>query len=771
MASSQEDKPEAEGSSLVDRPLALPKSLRYGFALLLVAIATGIRVWLSDFFISQPFVTYFPAILLVAVVAGPGPVLVATIVSDLAALYFFIDPAGYYPGGLIKLVLFTLMGAAVSSLTASMRRAWEAAAASYRRFAQMKFRDAEFRWSLAQSAAQIGIWDWDMLTKAAAFNKQCYELFGWPSGTPVGYGDFLQRVHPNDRLQVEGGLRAALAGDAAYECEFRITRANDGEERWMIAKGEVIFEAERPRRALGVIYDITARKTAEKELRASEERFRQLTQAMPGMTFECDPKGNNTFASERWCTYAGMTLAETAGIGWMKALHPEDFETSARLWADALHSGKPYETRHRLRGVDGTYRWFLVRALPRHSSDSKIVCWIGTCMDIEEMVRAETAMRQAEKEKDQFLAMLAHELRNPLAPIRNAVHVLRRRSPPAPELKTAQDIIDRQVSHLSHLVDDLLDATRIARGLVRLQWERLDLTKIMRQIADDYRGLLNDNGLAFQVEIPSIPFWVNGDPTRLVQVIGNLLHNAKKFTDSGGTVSLSLTRVEEDGREHALLSVRDNGVGIDPSILPRIFETFVQADNSLSRSRGGLGLGLRLVKGLAELHGGSVEVASAGIGLGAEFRIRLPLAADKSPSIHQSADQPHPDGDKPRRVLVIEDNVDIAESMRMLLDAHGHDVGIATSGADGILAAQKSPPQIVICDVGLPGMSGYEVAKRFRACPPLANTYLIALTGYGRDDDRRAAQAAGFDLHLTKPVDLDHLMAIIEDGPARELCS
>ncbi len=167
-----------------------------------------------------------------------------------------------------------------------------------------------------------------------------------------------------------------------------------------------------------------------------------------------------------------MTLAETAGIGWMKALHPEDLENSARLWADALHSGKPYETRHRLRGIDGSYRWFLVRALPRHRPDGEIVCWIGTCMDVEEMVRAETAMRQAEKEKDQFLAMLAHELRNPLAPIRNAVHVLRRRSPPNPELRAAQDIIDRQVSHLSHLVGDLLDATRIARGLVRLQWER-----------------------------------------------------------------------------------------------------------------------------------------------------------------------------------------------------------------------------------------------------------------------------------------------------------
>ncbi len=274
----------------MEQPWALPKSLWYAFALLVVVIATGIRLWLSELFISQPFITYFPATLLVAVVAGAGPALFATVLSDLGAFYFFIDPAGYYPGGLIKLVIFTLMGVGVSGLTASMRRAREAAAASYRRLAHIKFQDAEFRWSLAQSAAQIGIWDWNMLTKAAAFNTQYYELFGLPSGTPVSYNDFLQRVNPNDRPQVEGGLRAALAGDAAYECEFRITRANDGEERWMIAKGEVIFEAGQPVRALGVIYDVTARKAAEKELRASEERFRQLTQAMPGMTFECDPR-------------------------------------------------------------------------------------------------------------------------------------------------------------------------------------------------------------------------------------------------------------------------------------------------------------------------------------------------------------------------------------------------------------------------------------------------------------------------------------------------
>jgi signal transduction histidine kinase/DNA-binding response OmpR family regulator len=373
-------------------------------------------------------------------------------------------------------------------------------------------------------------------------------------------------------------------------------------------------------------------------------------------------------------------------------------------------------------------------------------------------------IQEGDRRKGEFLAMLAHELRNPLAPIRNSVQVMRVLGANEPLLRQARDIIDRQVTHMARLVEDLLDVSRLSRGKILLRTEPVDLVQVVRTAVEDYRSLLEGSDLSLRLEVPSGPLWVRGDPTRLTQVAGNVLNNAQKFTDPGGEVLVAL-RPEPD-RRSATLQVRDTGIGMDREMLNRLFETFSQADRSLDRSRGGLGLGLALVKGLVELHGGDVKVVSEGLGKGTEVTICLPLEArPAAPSLNGG----RPAGPEAAyRILVIEDNPDAAESMRVLLTLAGHQAEVADSGPAGVEAVRARQPDVVLCDIGLPGgMDGYEVARVLRVDPALASVYLVALTGYGQEEDQRRALAAGFDQHLTKPVDYADLRRVFAVLPVR----
>jgi signal transduction histidine kinase/DNA-binding response OmpR family regulator len=391
-------------------------------------------------------------------------------------------------------------------------------------------------------------------------------------------------------------------------------------------------------------------------------------------------------------------------------------------------------------------------------------------------------IQQEDERKNQFLAMLAHELRNPLAPIRNAVHVLKMVGTTEPVTVEARDMIDRQVAHMARLVDDLLDMSRLARGKIYLRKERIDLTRLVRDTIADYRSLLAQAGLDLQLDLLDAPLYVQGDATRLAQVLGNVLHNASKFTDRGGAVAVRLavdeatviqgdkeTRRQGDkengnvalsASHSALLSVRDTGIGMDRAMLERVFDTFSQADSSLDRSRGGLGLGLALVRGLVDLHGGTVSAASAGHGQGTEIVVRLPLADAVQPAEPSRA--PAAPATAVHRVLVIEDNVDAAESLRMLFAMTGHAVQVAHAGPAGLEAARTFRPEVVLCDIGLPGgMDGYAVARAIRRDPALSGVRLIALSGYGQEDDRRRSREAGFDMHLIKPVDFGELCRLL----------
>jgi signal transduction histidine kinase len=374
-------------------------------------------------------------------------------------------------------------------------------------------------------------------------------------------------------------------------------------------------------------------------------------------------------------------------------------------------------------------------------------------------------IQQEDARKNEFLAMLAHELRNPLAPIRNAVQVLKLTGTPDPMAAQARDMIDRQVTHMARLVDDLLDMSRLARGKIYLRKERLDLARLVRDTIADYRSLLAEAGLELRLVLPEAPVYVDGDATRLSQVLGNVLHNASKFTDASGTVTVRLLQDKEQPEGvslSALLTVRDTGIGMDRAMVERVFDTFSQADSSLDRSRGGLGLGLALVRGLVQLHGGDVDAASAGLGRGTEITIRLPLSGTVVPSAPCNA--PIEPGAPANRVLVIEDHVDAAESLRLLFTMTGHTVEVAHDGPGGLQAARAFRPQVVLCDIGLPGgMDGYAVARAIRRDPALAAVRLIALSGYGQDDDRRRSHEAGFDAHLIKPVDFANLCRLLTE--------
>jgi two-component system CheB/CheR fusion protein len=376
-----------------------------------------------------------------------------------------------------------------------------------------------------------------------------------------------------------------------------------------------------------------------------------------------------------------------------------------------------------------------------------------------ESLRAELIekLKRAAERKDEFLVMLAHELRNPLAPLRNAVHLLRLRGHDPATVERVGEIMDRQISHMGRLIDDLLDVSEITRGKVTIQRERLDLAHLARLAWNDHRQSFESFQLALTVSAPETPVWVQADATRMAQVIDNLLENARKFTEAGGQVDIV---VEADPKRGlAVLRVRDTGIGVEPEILPLLFEVFSQADRSLDRGRGGLGLGLALVKRIVGLHGGKVHAQSQGAGRGSEFVVELPIQ-EESPALRQPGVR-HSSQERLLRVLVVEDNRDSAESLRLLISMQGHDVNVAFSGLEGVAMARKSRPDVVICDLGLPGLDGFGVAQAIRKDPLLARAKLIAVTGYGRFEDEQRAIQSGFDTHLVKPADPERLLQLL----------
>jgi PAS domain S-box-containing protein len=511
-----------------------------------------------------------------------------------------------------------------------------------------------------------------------------------------------------------------------------------------------------PPAAPGPNAEENATATAALAARLAEEEFRQIAHLLPQCIWSARPDGQHDYFNPRWHDYTGVPYDRGCGERWQSVIHPDDEAETDRRWRRSLATGEPYEVEHRCRRHDGTYRWFLTRAMPLRDACGNIVRWIGTSTDVEDAKQFEAALREADRRKNEFLAKLSHELRNPLGVIRSAVYLLQATEPAGGRAARARAVIGRQVDQLANLVDDLLDVTRVVRGKLQLRARRFDLAEQLRSTVEDQAPLLAARHLTVALRIGAGPFPVDADPTRIAQIVGNLLQNAAKFTDPGGGVAVELARAAQG----AVLRVRDTGVGIAPDMLARVFEPFTQADESLHRSSGGLGLGLALVKGLVELHGGTVTAASAGLGRGTEVTVRLPLAAGQAVApVRETTPPAHA---VHRRVLVIEDNDEAAEMLREVLQVIGqHEVEIAHDGREGLERARASHPEVVICDIGLPEMDGYAVARSIRADPSLGATRLVALSGYSQPEDRRRAREAGFDHHLAKPTTTESLEEVL----------
>ena len=548
-------------------------------------------------------------------------------------------------------------------------------------------------------------------------------------------------------LPHDDGDVKALVGPIGYRCEFGVVA---------LASSQPDFPSEEDRLLLGVAANQAAAVLQRQLVEESRSLLAAIVQssedAIVSKTLEGIVTSWNTGAERLF----GYTAAEAVGQS-ITLIIPPDRRHEEQMILERLRRGERiehYETVRRTK--QGRLIDISLAISPVRDGTGRIVGASKVARDNSAAKEAEAALKEADRRKDEFLAMLAHELRNPLAPILHAIEILHARGPQQPELRWARNMIERQVQQMTRLVDDLLDVSRITQGKIVLRKERVELAAVVRSAVDASRALVEERGRQLTVTVPSEPILIEADSVRLSQVLLNLLSNAVKYTDADGRIWVTVERE----REGVSVRVRDDGIGIAPEMLPRVFEMFTQVAQSPERSQGGLGIGLTLVQRLVEMHGGTVTAHSEGPGKGAELIVRLPVAGNEDllpEGADQGTDAVEPSG---RLILVVDDNRDAAESLAMLLQMRGHEVHVAYDGLQAVETATAFQPDVVLLDIGLPKLNGYEVARRIRQARQ-EGVILIALTGWGQDEDRRRSMEAGFDHHLTKPVELEALQKVL----------
>ena len=502
-------------------------------------------------------------------------------------------------------------------------------------------------------------------------------------------------------------------------------------------------------------YDVTDAIEAQAARRDSDERLKDGMEAAKMVVWDWDLATGALAYSENIFGVLGVRPDRMEGVS--AYIHPDDRERIAEAHATAVARTGAYQEIVRFTRPDTNRQiWLDSRGKVRYDGDGAAIGIRGVTVDVTERYQAEFELREANRRKDDFLAMLAHELRNPLAPISTAAEMLKIFAGDDPKVRKSSEVISRQVGHMTALVDDLLDVSRVTRGLVELQKELVDIKSVVSSAVEQARPLIEARRHALTVRMEASHAMVLGDRTRLTQAIANLLNNAAKYTPQGGEITLAVTGTTKN----VDISVIDNGIGIDGKLLPHVFDLFTQAERTPDRSQGGLGIGLALVKTMVALHGGAVTASSDGPGTGSRFSLSLPTIAEPH---DQEADsrEAMPGVRACVSVMIVDDNVDAAESLAALLEAHGHKVTVMAHPLNAISAAREQPPQVFILDIGLPEMDGYELARQLRAAPGTRNALFIALTGYGQAHDRVLSKTVGFDHHFVKPMDTERLRQIL----------
>lgn len=634
--------------------------------------------------------------------------------------------------------------------------------------AEEALKAGEERLNTAIDTARLGTWDLDLPTGTISASARCKANFGLPEDATLSSETLLDAILPEDRAQAVEAFERALASGDDYQVEYRI-RWPDGSLHWIVASGRALRDDRgKPVRMVGVTLDVTDRRLAEEALRASEEQNRALySQATTGIA-EVDLSGRFLRANDRYCDIVGYTREELLDLRFQDITHPDDLQRNLGLFERVAEELPEYTIEKRYIRKDGREVWARTAVSLIRDGEGLPLRVAAIIEDVTDRKRLEAElgrrmqeMADSDRRKDEFLAVLAHELRNPLAPIRNALHLMGRSAGDEAERAMAE----RQIAHLARLVDDLMDVSRISQGKIDLRKETVELWGVVNRIVETARPSTDARAITLTVVPPAAPIRLDADPTRLEQILDNVLTNAVKYTDPGGQIWVS---AEQAGTE-AVVCVRDTGIGIDANMLSHIFEMFVQVDRLPGRAQGGLGIGLGLVKSLVELHGGRIEARSAGKGQGSEFVIHLPALSREAVRQARPPGEDQAQGEGAlarRRILVVDDNIDAANSLAKLLNRlYGQETRVAFDGPSALAVTTSFRPHLLLLDIGMPGMDGYEVARRLRERSETKGLLLVALTGWGQETDRQRSREAGFDQHLVKPVAPADLRALLEGLP------
>ena len=780
---------------------------RYGMAIVSSGVTLVVCLFLDRLLSGNiPLTLFIIPVVISAWFGGLGPGLLATLISGLASEYFLTEE--HFSISLMdtadweRLTLFLVTSGLLNWLIMIMRAARQEVEARARDAVQRQIELEEQLAERERARAERERLIAEVETERARFktivehipagvilaeapggriimgNPQVEQILGHPvilSPDIESYRDWLAYEVNGRRVEGRESVMArTLQGEVVTGQEILYHRG-DGVNSWVSVSGAPISDAGG--NIVGgvvLITDIDEEKRASETLRINQERLNLAQKASRAGSFEWNLRTQAVIWSEENEAIFGLAPGSFGGAyeDWTRCVHPEDLSRAEQELRRAIADGEGV-FEYRVIWPDGGVRWIQARGKVFFDEAGKPLRWVGINIDVterkqmEESLRRQTkALQEADRRKDEFLATLAHELRNPLAPISNAIQILSLRGDDSEVVAQTREVMERQVHQMTRLVDDLMEVSRIGRGKISLEKTPVDLADVVATAVETSRPVVESHRHTLTVSLPERPARVEADSARLAQVLSNLLNNAAKYTEDGGSIDL----IVEQTQGEAVIRVRDNGIGIAPERLPSIFDMFEQIEGAADRSQGGLGIGLTLARRLVEMQGGKIEAHSAGLGKGSEFLTRLPALAEPAaePAPEPPEGLPAPPSTAGRRVLVVDDNVDSAESLAVLLRLYGHEVRLAHDGEAALEEAQSFRPDVIFLDLILPKMDGYEVARRLRLEPGRSGLTLVAMTGYGHEEERRRTREAGFQAHLVKPVNFDMLRDLLSSLPANQ---